>query len=319
MKTIALFAAVMVAVVARSEVRVGIIGCDTSHTIAFTKLMNVEKRDFTEGFRVTVAYQWGSRDIKECTDRYESYLPQLREMGVEIVPSISDLLAKCDVVCLETCDGRPHLEQAKEVFRSGKRVFIDKPIAEDYAHARLIYEAGKESGARYFSSSALRYADEQQACRKGVYGKIAGCDYFAPSPIAPAGTHSRYVWYGIHGFEPIFAVMGSGVASVRTVSCEGVDIIVMIWTDGRVATLRASANRWTYGGNAHTEKGETVKLGGYEGYEKLLRQIIAFFRTGVVPVPNEETLEMFAVMEAAAKSRDEGGRCVAVSEITGAK
>ena len=41
--------------------------------------------------------------------------------------------------------------------------------------------------------------------------------------------------------------------------------------------------------------------------------------TGVVPVPHEETLEMFAIMDAAAKSHAEGGREVKLSEITGGR
>lgn len=298
---------------ARAETRVGIIGCDTSHTIAFTKLMNETKPDFSAGFRVAVAYQWGSKDIVSSTNRYEKYIPQLEAMGVEMTGSIAELLGKCDVVCLETCDGREHLAQALEVFKSGKRVFIDKPIAHDYANARKIYEAGRACGATYFSSSALRYADAQQDCRAGKYGKIAGCEYFAPSPVEEQGTHSRYTWYGIHGFEPIMTVMGTGVASVRTIPCDGLDVIVMKWKDGRVATLRAAAKSWQYGGYAIPAKGKPVALGGYEGYEKLLRQIVAFFKTGVVPVPNEETLELFAVMDAAEQSFLKGGAEVPVA------
>ena len=114
---------------AYAETKVGIIGLDTSHATAFTKIMNVDKDPSVAGFRVTAAYKWGSKDIASCTNRYEKHIPQMEEMGVEIVDSIDELLAKVDVVCLETCDGREHLAQAEKVFASGKRVFIDKPCA----------------------------------------------------------------------------------------------------------------------------------------------------------------------------------------------
>jgi len=139
-------------------VRVGIIGCDTSHTLAFTEIMNVKQPDFCRDYRVTAAYQWGSRDIVSATNRYPEYLAKLRDMKVDIVPSIAALLDQVDVVCLETNDGREHYAQAEEVFKSGKRVFIDKPIAHDYADAKRIYESGKRHGAAYFSSSALRFS-----------------------------------------------------------------------------------------------------------------------------------------------------------------
>jgi len=294
--------AAVASVSGNAETRVGIIGCDTSHTIAFTKLINVEKKDFAADFRVAVAYKFGSKDIISSTNRYEKYIAQLQEMGVEMTGSIAELLEKCDVVCLETCDGREHLEQAIEVFKSGKRVFIDKPIAEDYAHAKRIYDEGLRYGAKYFSSSALRYADAQQECRAGKHGKVIGCDYFAPSYLETQGTHSRYTWYGIHGFEPIMAVMGTGVESVRTIAGKDFELIVMKWKDGRIATFRAGLKFGNYGGYAFIEGAKPVSLGGYEGYEKLLRQIITFFKTGDVPVPNEETLELFAVMDAAERS-----------------
>jgi len=316
MRTVFMAACLAALSVSAEEIRVGIIGCDTSHTLAFTKVMNVDRPDFAKGFRVTAAHKWGSKDIVSSTNRYEKYIAELKERGVEMCETVDDLLAKVDVVCLETNDGREHLWQAEKCFRAKKRVFIDKPIAEDYPHAKAIYDLGKKYGAAYFSTSALRYADVHQECRNGKYGLITGCEYFAPSPVEEQGTHSLYVWYGIHGFEPVLTVMGCGIECVRTVAAAETDVIVMKWKDGRIATLRANRKSWNYGGYAFPEKGKPVALGGYEGYEKLLMRICAFFRTGEVPVPNEETLEIFAVMDAAAKSHDEGGREVALTEIT---
>ena len=305
MKKLILAVAAVCSVAAFAETKVGIIGCDTSHTLAFTKIMNVDKADFCRDFRVAVAYQWGSRDIPSCTNRYEKYLAELKGNGVELVPSIAELLAKCDVVCLETCDGREHLAQAEEVFKSGKLVFIDKPIAEDYAHAKAIYELGKKYGAKYFSSSALRYPDEVQDLVAGKYGKVTGGDFFSPYEVEP--THGRYSWYAIHGFEPLVAVMGRGAESVRTTCVGDSEIVVVRYRDGRLATLRLNRKSWNYGGLVHTDKGKPVVLPGYQGYECLLKRILEFFRTGVVPVSNEETLEIFAIMDAAETSYNLNG------------
>ena len=84
-----------------AETKVGIIGLDTSHAIAFTKIMNVEKDPAVAGFRMVAAYQWGSRDIISSTNRYVKYIPQMQEMGVEIVPSIDDLLEIGRASCRE--------------------------------------------------------------------------------------------------------------------------------------------------------------------------------------------------------------------------
>ena len=126
--------------------KVGIIGLDTSHAIAFTKIMNVDKDPGVAGFRMVAAYQWGSKDIVSSTNRYPKYIAEVQKMGVEVVPTIDELIAKVDVVCLETNDGREHLWQAEKVFQAGKPVFIDKPIAHNLHDAIKIHDAGKKYG-----------------------------------------------------------------------------------------------------------------------------------------------------------------------------
>lgn len=301
-----------------SVVKVGVIGCDTSHALEFTKIINIQKPAFADGLRLTHAYKYGSRDIVSCTNAYEFNIPRMEGMGVKMVASIDELLASVDVVCLETCDGRAHPEQAEQVFKTGKRVFIDKPIGASWADARRIYELGRRYKATYFTSSALRYSDAQQECRNGKYGKIKGAYYFASSPIEGQGTHARYTWYGIHGFEPLVTVMGTGIESVRAWNSGKVDEIQLKWKDGRLGTLRLNQESWVYGGYAFYDNEKApVMLDGYDGYMKLLERICKFFKDGVVPVSHEETMEIFAAMEAAERSIKECGREVRLTEVMG--
>ena len=306
-----------------AETKVGIIGLDTSHAIAFTKIMNVEKDPAVAGFRMVAAYQWGSRDIISSTNRYSKYIPQMQEMGVEIVPSIDDLLAKVDVVCLETNDGREHFWQAEKVFASGKRVFIDKPLAHNLKDALKIYEAGRKYNAQYFSSSALRFGNVAKAARAGEYGKIRGAALISPSPLEEQGTHNYYTWYGIHGFEPLVAIMGMGVEKVSCFRNETDDVINAVWKDGRMGELRLMRKSWIYSGYVLPEKPKDKKqpiivFDGYQGYQPLLKEIIQFFKTGVAPVSPEETLEIMAFMEAAEMSAKRGGAPVTIEEAKAA-
>ena len=318
---LAVCAAMAMALVA--ETKVGIIGLDTSHAIAFTKIMNVTKDPGVAGFRMVAAYQWGSKDIVSSTNRYPKYIAQMQEMGVEIVPSIADLLAKVDCVCLETNDGREHYAQAVEVFKSGKPVFIDKPLAHNLTDAIKIYEAGKKFNAKYFSSSALRYGKVAQEARNGAYGKIRGAALISPSPLEEQGTHNFYTWYGIHGFEPLVTIMGMGVDKVSCFRNDTDDVINAVWKDGRMGELRLQRKSWIYSGYVLPEKPKDKKnpvvvFDGYPGYEPLLREIVTFFKTGVVPVPNEETLEIMAFMEAAEMSAKRGGAPVTIAEAMAA-
>lgn len=304
---------------AEPEVKVGIIGLDTSHAIAFTKIMNVDKDPGVAGFRMVAAYQWGSKDIVSSTNRYPKYIAQMKEMGVEIVPTIDDLIASVDCICLETNDGREHLWQAEKVFKAGKPCFIDKPIAHNLRDALKIYELGKKYEAKYFSASALRYGKVAQAARKGEYGKIRGAALISPSPLEEQGTHNYYSWYGIHGFEPLVTIMGMGVDKVSCFRNETDDVINATWKDGRMGELRLMRKSWIYSGYVLPEKPADSKSplivsDGYAGYEPLLREIVQFFKTGVVPFPPEETLEIFAFMEAAEMSAKRGGAPVTTAE-----
>ena len=302
-----------------AETKVGIIGLDTGHAPAFTKIMNVDKDPAVAGFRVTAAYKWGSKDIASCTNRYAKQIPQMMEMGVEIVDSIDELLAKVDVVCLETCDGREHLAQAEKVFASGKRVFIDKPLAHNLEDALKIYELGRKYNANYFSSSALRFTNVAKAARAGEYGKIRGAALISPSPLEEQGTHNFYSWYGIHGFEPLVAVMGMGVDKVSCFRNDTDDVINATWKDGRMGELRLMRKSWIYSGYVLPEKPKNSKnpiivFDGYQGYQPLVKEIVKFFKTGVPPVTPEETLEIMAMMEAAEISAKRGGEPVSIEE-----
>ena len=318
-KLVALVGVSVLALAGVAETKVGIIGLDTSHAIAFTKIMNVDRDPSVVGFRMVAAYQWGSKDIASATNRYPKYLAQVKEMGVTVVPTIDELIAGVDVVCLETNDGREHLWQAEKVFKAGKPVFIDKPLAHNLRDALKIYALGKKYGAKYFSSSALRFSNVAKAARAGEYGKIRGAALISPSPLEVQGTHGYYTWYGIHGFEPLVAIMGTGVDKVSCFRNDTDDVVNATWKDGRMGELRLMRQSWIYSGyvlpeNPKDRKNPVIVYDGYQGYQPLLREIIRFFRTGVPPVSPEETLEIFALMEAAEMSARRGGAPVTIEE-----
>lgn len=294
--------------------RVGMIGLDTSHSIAFARLLNADDpAPELAGYRVVVACPQGSADIESSTSRIPKYTEQIKELGVTVVDSVAAVVKQCDVVLLETNDGRPHLEQVLEVFQAGKPVFIDKPIAGSLADTLAIFQAAKKYEVPVFSSSSLRFSKGAQAIRNGSMGKISGADTYSPCSLEK--THPDLYWYGIHGVETLFTVMGVGCKSVTRVSAANTDIAVGHWKDGRVGTFRGSRGYSTgYGGTVFGEKG-AQPIGGYDGYQPLVVEIIKFFRTGVVPVSPAETIDIYAFMEAADESKRRGGVPVALEEV----
>jgi predicted dehydrogenase len=294
--------------------RVGIIGLDTSHSIAFTKALNnpAAGPEFG-GFKVVAAYPYGSREIQSSSDRILGYTTEIKTLGVEITGSIADLLKKVDFILLETNDGRLHLEQALEVIKSGKRFFIDKPIAASLKDAAAIFAAAKKANVGVFSSSSLRYTIGAQELAAGKLGKVLGAETYSPCHLE--STHPDLFWYGIHGVESLFTVMGTGCKEVVRVSTADTDVVTGTWSDGRIGTFRGTrSGKGGYGGTVFAEKG-TAPIGDYGGYNPLLVRIIDFFKTGIVPVSSEETLEICAFMEAADASKKMGGIPVSLDSM----
>lgn len=291
--------------------RVGIIGLDTSHSTAFAKALNATNPDPAyDGYKVVAAYPYGSKDITSSTSRIPGYIEEVKKYGVEITDSIKDLLSKVDVVLLETNDGRLHLQQVLEVFKSGKRMFIDKPAAASLSDVIAIYDASKKYKIPVFSASSLRYIKGIESIDKK---KVLGADTYSPATLEK--THPDFFWYGIHGVETLYTVMGTGCKSVSRVSTPDTDIVVGIWADGRTGTFRGTrTGKHDYGGTVFTQDGNKI-LGPYAGYEPLLVDIINYFKTGEVPVTPEETIEIFAFMEAADESKRQGGKSVLLESV----
>lgn len=297
------------------EIRIGIIGLDTSHCIAFTKLLNEETAVAPlKMCRVVCAYPKGSADIESSVSRVPKYTQQIKSMGVEIVDSIDELISKVDAVLLETNDGRPHLEQVLPVLKANKPVFIDKPIAASLADTIAIFAAAEHFDTSVFSSSSLRFAKPAIAARKGeLVGKVVGCETFSPATLEP--THPDLYWYGIHGVEQLFTVMKTGCQSVVRTSTESTDVVVGVWSDGRVGTFRGTrSGPHHYGGTIFGEKGQ-ASTGGNEGYAALVSEIATFFISGTPPVQPVETIEIYAFMTAADVSKQNNGGRVALQEV----
>ena len=299
---------------AEPTLRIGIIGLDTSHAIAFTKELNAAKpADDIAGCPIVAAYPHGSADIESSVSRIPDYTKQMRELGVEIVDSIPALLEKVDCVLLETNDGRPHLEQVLPVLKANKPVFVDKPVAGSLVDAIAIYRAAERLKVPLFSSSSLRYAKGAQEIRAGSLGDVLGCDAYSPCSLEK--THPELFWYGIHGVETLYTIMGTGCEQVTRLSSDKFDIAAGKWKDGRLGTFRGIRTGASgYGGTAFGSKGIKA-IGPYDGYRPLVVEIVKFFRTKTAPIDPKETLELYTFMEAADESKRRGGAPVLLHDV----
>ena len=298
------------------DLKIGVIGMDTSHVTAFTKLLNdATAPDHVPGGKVVAAFKSGSADIPSSIERVEEYATVMqRDFGVKFVPTIEDLCREVDCVLLLSVDGRPHLAQARPVIAAKKRLFIDKPIGGTLRDAIEIFRLAKEAGVPVFSSSAYRYYDSMIELKKTAVGEIRSAISYGPSPLEE--HHPDLFWYGIHPTEALFTVLGRGCESVVRTSSADSDTITGAWGGGRVGVLHAIRTKpLPHKVTVFGSTGFAEQKAGADSYAPLVREIMGFFQTGIAPVSAEETLEIFAFMEAADESKRRGGAAVKLSDV----
>ncbi len=303
-----------------SDLRVGIIGFDTSHVPAFTRLLNDPNDPFhIPGGRVVAGYPSFSEDLEASYSRVEQFVDAVRgPYGVEIVDSVEALLEKVDAVLLESVDGRRHLRELVPVLEARRPVYVDKPLAASYRDALEIARRASSCGCPVFSSSSLRFdANIAAAAADPDLGKVLSCDAFSPAKLDP--TNPGLFWYGIHGLEILYTFMGTGCEAVRTLASDAYDVVVGRWPDGRLATLRGLREGYLDYGASVFGANKVVQVRYSRDipiYAQLLQEIMPFFQGGPAPVPVAETLEIMAFIEASLRSQS-AGREVSLHEITG--
>jgi hypothetical protein len=223
------------------------------------------------------------------------------------VPDIPALCRKVDAVLILSNDGRVHLEQAKQALAARKPMYIDKPLADTLDRAREIAALAQAAGVPWFSSSSLRFGNIVATVKRSdTTGAIA----WGPGPLEEH-HYLELAWYAIHPIEILYALMGPGCQEVTRTSTPDTDVIVGRWKDGRLGTVRAIRPYSSYGAVVFTPK-EVVrsdeKYKEEPGYHGLLTAIVKMFETGKPPVAPEETLDIYAFLDAAQRSKAAGGK-----------
>jgi predicted dehydrogenase len=301
---------------ATQSLRAGIIGTDTSHVPAFAKTLKSRPE---WKISLVAAFKGGSPDLPTSANRVEGFAKTIREeYGVEIVDSIEALLPKVDVVLLESVDGRPHLAQVTPVLKAKKPVFIDKPLAASLEDARRIVALAKETGTPFFSSSSSRFNSDLPRLRDNAgVGKVTKVQ--ANYTLNTIAFHPDLFFYGIHGVEALYAVMGTGCTKLTRRMEGDADVTTCTWKDGRVGVYHGMLNAQRGAAKLPLiqiwgEKG-TSEAAGTGGYEGLLLAAAEFFHTGRPPFDVAETIEIFEFMTAAQLSKERNGAEVSLAEL----
>ena len=299
-----------------ADLRIGMIGVDTSHAQEFTARLNDPANpSYVPGARIVAAFPVASPDLPASADRVEGFTKIVRDkFGVRIVSSIAELVQTVDAVMILSLDGRAHLEQVKAVLASKKPVFVDKPVAASLKDAVTIFQLAEAAGTPLFSASAVRWYPSVLEVANAKVAAPSGAISSGPCPLQL--FHPDLFFYGIHPTEALFTVLGSGCVNVVCTAGPGASVITGQWSDGRVGTLYAM-HTWPapYKVTLFGKEQVVEQRSDNGDYTPLVREIVKFFQSGKPPVSAAKTLEIYAFMEAADESKRRRGTPVQLREM----
>lgn len=289
--------------------RLGIVSCDTSHSIQFTMRLNhvgIAEEQWVNGAQIVAAVPGTSLVSPE---RIPGFVQQLRDYGVEILGRPEELLGRIDAVLVTANDGNVHAELAMPFVKAGLPVFVDKPFAISTEDARRMVDVAQAHGVPITSASSLRYALEVQDLqrRSDQLGAVIGADVYGPASLHPRNPGLFH--YGVHAVEMLFAIMGTGCSSVRCVWEQGAEVVVGRWSGGRLGVVRGTRAGTPAFGFAVFGETQVVSaaIDMRYTYRELLKVIVGMFETKHSPLPPDQLLEPVAFQEAAHRSAQRGG------------
>ncbi|MFB4167198.1 Gfo/Idh/MocA family protein [Virgibacillus sp. JSM 102003] len=283
------------------KLNIGMVGLDTSHVEIFTTLLHEQTYHFGSA-KVTIGCPCPSPDLDLSTNRVQDYTAKLQDnYNVSITDSVEEVAEKADAIMITAVDGRKHLDLFKRIAPYGKPVFIDKPLAMSEKDARTIFTLSEQHNAPVMSSSSLRYAHSLQNQLAQTSEQPEGVYLSGPLPFIEKMPF--YYWYGIHMIEMLFTIMGVDYQQLNVQGNKSYDVITAEYEDGRFGVIRGNHN-WHSNFEAILHyKDHTVHLPVYQDekpyYACLLEQVVAFFETGVSPVPEEEAVAIMRFIEEA--------------------
>ncbi len=295
-------------------IRIGAIGVDTSHLPEFSRRLKEMHDAGTFGGRVTAMLDAGDHGWPDA-EQVSKWVSTTADLGVERVGSMDDLLDSVDAVMVLAIDGNRHLELATAALKKGLPTYIDKPLTCDVEQAKEILRLSRDSGARCYSASSLRFATELESIPCDL-GDLVAIDAFGPGELND--TMPGLFHYGVHTIEMVDAIWGPGVKRVSAVEFPDRHLVDLEYHDGRYARLRLDRKAaYDFGATIQGDKKSHQFLVDFGPvYTRLVTGMAGFFEGGAAPAELRDIVENVAVMAAGNESIRRQGEWIDVAAVS---
>ena len=251
------------------------------------------------GLEYKVSYAWALKDVSDADGK--STAEWCSTFGAEQCKTVKELCEKSDyIIILAPSNPEKHLELVKATFpfATNKRLYIDKTFAPDLKTAKEIYGLAEKYKIPFFSTSALRYADEienYRDCEKAVtYGG--------------GGNFEEYI---IHQIEMLVKTMGTDILRAKTVNTENGNDCFVEFKDGRTSEMHYQSE-FGFKIELSTNNVEYKLPIVSDFFRNLMKKILLFFENGEIDFSKEQTLAVMSLREAVIKSKNGNGSWVEI-------
>lgn len=282
--------------------RIGILGSENSHAMAFSKMFNgIDKNYEGEFDDMCVVGTFGTDDA--------SNKALIEQAGVQfIADKPEDLLGHVDAVMVTARDGKYHAEYARPFIEAGLPAFIDKPFTRDSAEALALVKLAKEKNIPLCGGSSLKVCMETE--RLAAYAAknrdaiLTGSVY---APVNMVNEYGDFWFYADHLAEISLAVFGWDPKWVQAVGRNDKGVTALVGYENYNISNHFCEGMYQYGGTVVTKGGiHTQTIGLDDAYPNECRVFARMLRTGKMHGTYEQLIQPVYYMEALFRSMQTG-------------
>ncbi len=241
------------------------------------------------GYNFQVTHAWAEIDASPVdgvtTDEW------CEKFGVTRCESIEELCKASDVIIiLSPDDPEKHLGYAEAVLPHKKRTYIDKTFAPDYETAVKIFEIAEKYGTPFFSTSALRYAEELDTMNNVTH-------------ITTTGGGKHFEQYVIHQAEMVIKKLRADPISIIARKQGTATFMDVTFKGGKSASILQDPSFPFSVCMADVEGEQTYSGISTPFFKHLIADMVNFFETGKVSFDTNETKQVIKLVEMCIKAR----------------
>lgn len=274
------------------KIRIGIIGAENSHTIAYGQIFNRDRK--FPGCEVVGVWGETAEFAKQAAEKGQ--IPR-------IVNTPGEFMGKIDALIVDHRHAKYHLEAAWPFVEAGIPTFLDKPFCYRVSEGRKFLEMARAKKTPVTSFSTAARGEEIADLKNQIKAlpKIhhiisAGhCDVDSP--------YGGVFFYGVHQVERLTAVFDETIQRVR-VSRKGEDAsATLMFSSGLQATMILTKGRPPFEFAVVTDQG-VRKLEPKPASDDLTpyREVVQLFREGKEARTHDSLLQEIAILEALERS-----------------